>query len=431
MRWPLGSRAAQQFAARLEGRQIAGSLDDDTAALVSLAERLRRVEPPVMSAVYAAELRTRLLTAAPELLDSSGPVDARTARAATPRRGSRQLRLRIAGATAIVVATGVGMGFASQNSLPGDPLYPFKQGIEKVQVATAGSLLDKGNQQLGQASTRLSEAQDLAGQGSSDPDTSVQIQSALFAFSNQAYDGTSTLLKAYSDDHAEQAIVDLRTFTGRSVNTLTELQSQVPPAALDSVGTAAFQMQADDAVAVQACSSCTPQPALVLPAALAAIVPSSATGTVLPGTTSPVTPTGAPTASSSSTDSSVSADPTAAVPSSLPPSVVVPPPAGSGATSGLPDGSSAPTTTGTGTTAPPPPVTVPDPSSSTSGSPTTEPPTSPPSTDPAPSTSIPPSGVSEPTPPAETTEPIEPQSSGLTSAPTISESAPPSSTTTS
>ena len=320
------------------------------------------------------------------------------------------------------------MGFASQSSLPGDPLYPFKQGIEKVQVATAGSLLDKGNQQLDQASTRLSEAQDLAGQGSTDRDTSLQIQSVLFAFSNQAYDGTATLLKAYSDDHAEQAIVDLRTFTGRSVDTLTQLQSQVPPGALKSVGTAAFQMQADDAVAVQVCSSCTSQPALVLPAALAAIVPSSAGGTVLPGTTSPVKPTDAPTASSESTDSSVSADPTAAVPSSLPPSVVVPP-AGSGATSGIPDGSSAPTTTGTGTTAPPPPVTVPDPS--TSGNPTTEPPTSPPSTDPAPSTSVPPSEVSEPTPPPESTEPIQPQSSGLTSAPTVSESAPPSSATTS
>jgi hypothetical protein len=319
------------------------------------------------------------------------------------------------------------MGFASQGSLPGDPLYPFKQGIEKVQVATAGSLLDKGNEQLGQASTRLSEAQGLARQGSSDPGTSIQIQSVLFDFSNQAYDGTATLLNAYSDDHAEQAIVDLRTFTGKSVDTLSELQRQVPPAALKSVGTAAFQMQADDAVAVQACSSCTSQPALVLPAALAAIVPSSA-GTVPPGTISPVTPTGAPTASSESTDSSVSADPTAAVPSSLPPGVIVPP-TGSGAPSSAPDGSSAPTTAGTGTTAPLPPVTVPDPS--TSGNPTTEPPTTPPSTDPAPSTSIPPSEISEPTPPAETTEPVEPQSSGLTSAPTISESVPLSSATTS
>jgi hypothetical protein len=314
------------------------------------------------------------------------------------------------------------MGFASQGSLPGDPLYPVKQGIEKVQVATAGSLLDKGNQQLDQASTRLTEAQGLAQQGSSDPDTTIQIKSALFDFSNQAHDGTATLLKAYSDDHAEQAIVDLRTFTGRSVDTLTTLQTQVPQAALKSVGTAAYQMQADDAVAVEVCSSCTSQPALVLPSALAAIVPSSAGSAVLPGTTSPVTPTVAPTASSSSTDSSVSADPTAAVPSSLPPSVVVPPTA-SGATSGIPEGSSAPTTAGT--TAPPPPVTVPDPSSSTSGNPTTEPPSSPPSSDP--STSIPPSDVSEPTQPPETTEPVEPLSSGLTSAPTISDSASPSS----
>jgi Domain of unknown function (DUF5667) len=421
-----------------------GSLDDDTAALVSLAERLSRVEPPVMSPAYAAELRSRLLTAAPELLDSSAPVDARTVReSATPRRGSRQLRLGIAGATAIVLATGVGMGFASQSSLPGDPLYPFKQGIEKVQVATAGSLLDKGNQQLSQAGTRLTEAHDLAVQGSPDPHTSVQIRSALFDFSDQAHDGTQTLLQAYHDDHVAQAIVDLRQFTGSSVHTLTELQEEVPAVALDSVGAAASQLQADDAVAVQVCSSCTSQPALTLPAALAAIVPSSAGGTVLPGTTSPLTPTDVPTASTSSTDASLSADPTAALPSSLPPSVVVPP-AGSGAPSIVPESSSsAPTTAGPGTTAPPPPVTVPDPTSSTSGTPTTEPPSSPsspPSTDPPPSTSTPPSEASQPTPPSETTEPIEPQSSGLTSAPTaptpptaptISGSAPPSGATTS
>jgi hypothetical protein len=429
MRWPLRSRAAEQFAARLEARQVTGSLDDDTAALISLAERLRRVEPPVMSPAYAAELRTRLLTAAPELLGSSAPVEARTARGSAPaRRGSRQLRLGIAGATAIVVATGVGMGFASQQSLPGDPLYPFKQGLEKVQVATAGSLLDKGNQQLSQASTRLTEAHDLAVQGSSDPDTSVRIQSALFDFSDQAHDGTQTLLQAYNDDHVTQAIVDLRQFTDSSVDTLTDLQEEVPAEALNSVGAAASQMQADDAVAVQVCESCTSQPALTLPATLAAIVPSSAGGTVLPGTTPSVTPD-VPTGSSASTDASVSADPTAALPSSLPPSVVVPPP-GSGAPSSVPE-TSAPTTAGTATTAPPPPVTVPDPSSSTSGNPTTEPPSSPPSTDPAPSTSTPPSDATEPTPPSETTEPVEPPSSGLTSAPTISESAPPSTATSS
>jgi Domain of unknown function (DUF5667) len=317
------------------------------------------------------------------------------------------------------------LGFASQNSLPGDPLYPFKQGIEKVQVATAGSLLDKGNQQLSQASTRLTEAHDLAVQGSPDPGTSVEIQSALFDFSDQAHDGTQTLLQAYHDDHEAQAIVDLRQFTGSSVDTLNELQDVVPAAALDSVGAAASQMMADDAVAVQVCSSCSSHPALRLPAALEAIVPSSAGGTVLPGTTSPVTPTGVPTVSSSSTDASISADPTAALPSSLPPSAVVPP-AGSGAPSSIPETSSAPTTAGSETTAPPPPPpeTVPDPSSGTSGSPTTEPPTSPPSTEPSPSTSTPPSEASEPTPPSETTEPVEPPSSGLTSAPTISESAP-------
>jgi hypothetical protein len=419
MRWPLTSRAAR-FAARLDARPVTGSLDDDTAALVQLAERLRRVEPPVMSPAYAAELRTRLLTAAPELLDSASPAEERAARlAATPRHGTPKLRLAIAGATSIVVATGVGLGFASQSALPGDPLYPFKQGLEQVQVATARSLLDKGNEQLSQASTRLSEVHDLATQPSSGPGTSVLMTGALGDFRTQAYDGTRTLLQAYRDDHVKQAIADLREFTGTSVDALSTLQTQVPPALFDDVGYAASQMRTDDAVAVRACTDCTGPPALVLPTALAAIVPGAAAGLPAPGTAPPPpAPAGAPTASSVSTDASVSVDPTAPVPSSIPTSVIAPPTASG--TPSTPGHSSAPPTTVTV-----PPATVPDPSGAPTSNPTTQPPSSAPTTDPGPGPTTSPPVSTEPTPPSESTDPVQPPSSGLTSLPPSgSESAP-------
>jgi hypothetical protein len=424
MMWPPFTRRAALFAARLDGRQVAGSLDDDTAALVAFAQRLRLVERPALRADYAASLRVRLLDAAPELLTARAAVaDPGKPRAGAYRsRGNRQLRLGVATATAIVLATAVGIGYASQSALPGDPLYPFKQTIENVEVATAGSLTDQGNAQLSQASTRLSEVQDLASRPSQGPSTTILMQNAMGDFSHEANDGTVTLLKAYHVDNAPQAIVDLREFTGKSVaslNQLTTLRSSVPPSVLHDVGNAASLMRWVDAAAKQTCASCTKAPALVLPAALNAIapvVPPSTPNGLLPGNaTPPVVPL--PGSSSSAPPASVDpSDVVSVAPPTLPP-VTVPPPTIAAPTTGDP-----PSTVPDPTTAPvtPPPVTDPvttdPPTSSLPAGPTptlpttADPPSDTTSSDPGESANPPPS--TESTPPSDPTIP-----SGLTSAP--------------
>ena len=419
MMWPPFSRRAVQFAARLDGHPVTGSLDDDTAALVSLAERLRHVERPALRPDYAAALRLRLLDVAPGLLVAGAavPDPGRPRAGANRRRSTRQVRLGVATATAIVLATGVGIGYASQSALPGDPLYPFKQTIEHVQVATAGSLTDKGNAQLTQASTRLTEVQDLASHHPHDPSATILMKSTMGDFSHEANDGTVTLLTAYYHDHEPQAIVDLRDFTNKSVDSLNQLSSSVPESVLPDVGAAASLMSWVDANAKTVCSACAPAPALTLPPALAAIapdVPPVTPGSLVPGNGDPaISPL--PGASSSAPPASESSSVVSVPPSSVPP-VTAPPP-----TEG-PPGSSAPPSSdpGSSSTPPSPPVVVvtvtPPPVTPTL--PTTQTPTPPTTTDPPSGGSSSDDPVGPPTS-TEQSQPILPTDpTGLTSAPT-------------
>ena len=56
-----------------------------------------------------------------------------------------------------LAASGTGITFASQNTLPGEALYPAKLAIEKIMVAAAGNVEKKTELRLKYAGRRLSE----------------------------------------------------------------------------------------------------------------------------------------------------------------------------------------------------------------------------------------------------------------------------------
>src|SRR3978361_2158390 len=91
MMWPLwAERRAARFAAAVEGRRDTGSLHADTAALVGRGTRREAVEQPALRPEFAADLRVRLLDAAPALLasdDPSGASPPAVRTAGVPRRG--------------------------------------------------------------------------------------------------------------------------------------------------------------------------------------------------------------------------------------------------------------------------------------------------------------------------------------------------------
>jgi len=71
-------------------------------------------------------------------------------------------RLALAGAMAVgLIAAGLTAAAASSNSLPGDPLYGVKLGVEDIQLATTFDSAARARLQLHFADVRLSEAQRL------------------------------------------------------------------------------------------------------------------------------------------------------------------------------------------------------------------------------------------------------------------------------
>ncbi len=268
MTWALPDRRAATFAACLEGGAVAAELDDGTAALVAFAQALSSIQTPLMRPDFAADLRSRLLAAAPTFLVSTNQAPAATIGPRQSSRGTPRGRLTVAAATALVLGTGVGVGYASQSALPGDPLYPVLKTLERLQVATAGSLADQGREQLSQASTRLSEVAALVDQSAGDPAAAPLLSSTLQDFSEQSRSGASSLITAYTDEGDLQAIVDLRAFTAESVGSLAELSRTVPGDVFADVSSAAQLMTDLDSQAMSACPTCSDLGGLELPPGL-------------------------------------------------------------------------------------------------------------------------------------------------------------------
>ena len=329
MKWPQAGSRANKLAAGLDGAPVAGSLDSDTAALVSLASRLHHIEPPVMSAEYSADLRVRLLQAAPDLIGSADAVTVDVAR--QPRRlRARTVRLSAA-TTVVVLATGTGVGYASTSSLPGDPLYPVKRSIEGVQLAVAGSNVDKGYEHLSQASTRLTE---VAGLSVGDPSnyTEMLIADTLDDFSASAEAGSRLLLDAYDGDDQGKSMARLHRWNETSVAALRELGDEVPVNVQDDLVVAAMSVQTIDTEAVDTCAADCDDPVLEIPESIVTLAPeiveSSAPDVLTPTTETVVTPpTTLPvTTVLGSVPAEVTTPPTQGGPAVAPPGVTAPAP---------------------------------------------------------------------------------------------------------
>lgn len=377
MKWPQAGSRANKLAAGVDGAPFAGSLDSDTAALVSLAARLRDIEPPVISAEYSADLRLSLLQAAPDLIGSADAIISDVPRA--PRRlRARTVRLSAA-TTAVLLATGTGVGYASTSALPGGPLYPVKRTIEGVQLAVARSNIDKGYEHLTQASTRLTEVVGLS-EGDQSPYTETLIEDTLADFSVSAQAGADLFFEAYDGDDQPDSMRTLHAFNVGYVETLDDLGADAPPAVWDEVVSAAMSVHSIDTKTVSTCTDCA-DPVLDIPESLVTLAPEI----VESGVPEIVTPT-PETVGSPSTIL-----PVTTVPGSIPAEVTTP------ATQG------GPTVAPPGVTAPAP-TDVPPSVSGTAPAPTTE---VPPTTEPLQTTS-PPTTEAPTTPdPAQTPDPSQ------------------------
>ncbi|MPZ93931.1 MAG: hypothetical protein GEU96_03250, partial [Propionibacteriales bacterium] len=248
-------RRAEEFARAVDGLRTTG--DPVIDPLVELASSLRSVPEVEPTTQFRDNLRSGLLEAARTELHV--PEQRAPVHRGTPVRSVRQRRRLVAVASALVVTGGLsGVAAASQQSLPGEVLYPVKRGFERAQVELATSERAEAGRLLAQASTRLDEVESLVASGSDDAQVRGAVSETLRDFSASAGRGGELLVNTYDSSGSSADLLQVRRFTTAAADQLTELAHQVPGDARGAWEEAADVVDALDRMAVAACPHCTP-----------------------------------------------------------------------------------------------------------------------------------------------------------------------------
>ncbi|HEY6934792.1 MAG TPA: DUF5667 domain-containing protein [Marmoricola sp.] len=255
-------RAAEEFARVVDGHPRDGAADR-YAPLADVVTLLRSHEQPDPRPEFAADLRERLMLAAETELV---PAPARPA-APSPRRRARRRERPVAALAAALVFVGgsAGVAAAAQGSVPGDPLYPLKRGIEQASVALHTTDASKGADLLGQAATRLDEVRSLVGQGA----PAETVNQTLQQFTDTAGQGADLLFRSYQQGGDDQDITRVRSFAHQQMDALSRLSPAAPRQSADAFRQAAGTLAGIDQQARVLCSACSDAGPLALPGALA------------------------------------------------------------------------------------------------------------------------------------------------------------------
>jgi hypothetical protein len=248
-------RQVREFARAVE----TGKAASDLAAPLQVVTLLRQVPPVEPDPAFVADLREELLSVA---VSRSRQLDRDTGGAdeqpSTKRRTLRQQRaLAIAASTLVIVAAGMGTAAIIRQALPGDLLYPAKRSIERVELQLARGDSGKGNQLLGQASTRLDELEELtANERNPDAEQMAELTKAFNDFTSETTDGGRRLMAAYATDNDVNAIGRIRVFTTQAATQLTNLAPAMPADLRTSFTMAAGTVGSLDGLAVRICPTC-------------------------------------------------------------------------------------------------------------------------------------------------------------------------------
>jgi hypothetical protein len=285
-------RQVDEFAQLLDGgpTTAASQSDPHLAPLVDLATALRSM-PLGPAPDFRAALRQRLVAVASVqgVGEVSLPAAVRDPAAAPglsdlPKRinewaeGWRVRRRFVtvtAAASAVVILGGVGL--AGARSLPGQPFYGVKRGVERVQLAFAGSTEAKGERHLQFAQTRLHEVAALvhspeaigvpanahthviAGGATLGGSLNSRVISTLRDMDKETTAGTKDLTTAFARSHDSHPLRVLATFASHQRSTLAAVLPSLPPAAAAQAASSLALIQRVDtrAGALLTAPSCT------------------------------------------------------------------------------------------------------------------------------------------------------------------------------
>lgn len=161
-------------------------------------------------------------------------------------------------AALVLLGGGIGSAAAAQQAMPGDTLYGMKRSIENVATNVGVGDDSRGRRDLEHAMTRLSEVQELAGNGGS----VGTINATLDDFSKQARQGVSRLLASYQQNSDQSSISAITAFITSARQALGELAPKLPPESLKSGVEALATIEQLAGHTAAACPKCdAPKPA--------------------------------------------------------------------------------------------------------------------------------------------------------------------------
>ena len=254
-------RRAGEFARILDTAAGAPATNDPTLApLATLAMALRSL-PVGPAPDFRAGLRQRLVAVATVqgvgVGVTAGVIALPGARPAAPKpavswrvtewaegwRVRRRLVAATAAMSAVVMVGGVGL--AGSRSLPGEPFYGVKRGVESIQLAAARGDEAKGERHLQFAETRLTELSALVGStvalgspGSGGGPVASglafggsltsRVLSTLRAMDHETRAGTRDLTKAYQNSRNQKPLRTLSQFASEQTSRLTAVLPSLP-----------------------------------------------------------------------------------------------------------------------------------------------------------------------------------------------------------
>ncbi len=254
-------RAAEEFDQVLGGTATA-AVSERYAELLDTVVVLRAQPEVVPRADFVDDLRSRLMTAAETELVAAPAV----VRRLEPTRTTRNRRLGTMAAALVIVGGSAGMAAAASGSLPGEALYPVKRGVEQVGTAVRFGNADKGHALLGRATTRLAEVRSLQARGN--PEDALVAQT-IEAFRSDATSGSDRLFAAYEDGGDPADIQFVRSFAAQQMDVIASLSGTSRPTD-DLLVDAADTLADIDSKARALCADCSPEAAVLPPAALSA-----------------------------------------------------------------------------------------------------------------------------------------------------------------
>jgi hypothetical protein len=214
--------------------------DPETALMLRVVESVieeGRFRGPVVRPEFKEELGARLQREFLVLFNADAPGGGPGDGDVLVRGRSPWRRRLIGGGVAVGVLSGGigGVAWAASSALPGDPLYGVKRGLENMRVSVSGSDLERGEQYLGQAKTRLAEVHKLLGRHDSNVDGTddSRLIAETMDLLYRDVDDAGQLLAPLAETGDAEALANLQNFLTAYQPQATDLETLLAPDSQD------------------------------------------------------------------------------------------------------------------------------------------------------------------------------------------------------